>query len=93
MSIGLHHIKALQTMRIEKEMKALKAKGRDHIVSYQKAGEKEIWHFKIKPKMAPFTGMVLTLSIDCTGEYPFRPPLVRFIHPVRVSLIKTALLF
>ncbi|XGW10381.1 hypothetical protein V3C99_012125 [Haemonchus contortus] len=28
----------------------------------------------------PFTNGVMTLNIDMTGDYPFRPPSVRFAH-------------
>ncbi|KAK5971603.1 Ubiquitin--protein ligase, partial [Trichostrongylus colubriformis] len=29
---------------------------------------------------APFTNGVMTLNVDMGGEYPFRPPSVRFAH-------------
>ena len=66
-------------MQFEKEMKKLNSKKRDYLEGYEKqTADKEIWHFNIRSKNFGR----LTLAIDCSGDYPFRPPTVRFTYPV-----------
>ncbi|CAJ0605475.1 unnamed protein product [Cylicocyclus nassatus] len=72
------YIKQVQSSRVKKEVAELS--GKKFIVSVAKVGNRETYNVKFKSDHPLFAHKVMTVNIDMTGDYPFRPPDVRFAH-------------
>ncbi|KAK6734866.1 hypothetical protein RB195_018196 [Necator americanus] len=73
------YIKQVQASRIKKEIAELSEK-KNFVVSINKVGNKENYNVKFKSNHPLLSHAVMTVNFDLTGDYPFRPPNVRFAH-------------
>ncbi|KIH61203.1 ubiquitin--protein ligase [Ancylostoma duodenale] len=53
---------------------------KNFIVSVSKVGNKDNYNVKFKSDHPLFSQAPMTVNVDMAGDYPFRPPSVRFAH-------------
>ncbi|EYC37188.1 hypothetical protein Y032_0816g2502 [Ancylostoma ceylanicum] len=70
---------AVQRYRFFKEIAELSEK-KNFIISVSRVGNKDNFNVKFKSEHPLFLQTAMTVNIDMAGDYPFRPPSVRFAH-------------
>ncbi|CAI5443791.1 unnamed protein product [Caenorhabditis angaria] len=77
------HSRLVQFYRLRKEIADLRQNPRGYIKSFQKLHKnKEVYIFKVQGDGEIYGKSILTISVDVTLDYPFKTPILRFIHPL-----------
>ncbi|UMM16461.1 hypothetical protein L5515_013463 [Caenorhabditis briggsae] len=77
------HGRIVQLSRIRKEIADLTKNKRCYIKDFRKIQKcKDVFQFKILGDTSLFKDLIFTLDLDVSLDYPFKPPFLKFCHPV-----------